>query len=71
MQSSPAGAIDAWKHAADLEPRNYDVLFNLAATLHDEHRDGEARPYIERFVREAPPERYAKDIAMLRGWLAR
>ena len=71
VQSNPAGAIDAWKHAADLEPRNYDVLFNLAATLHDEHRDAEARPYIDRFVREAPPERYARDIAMLRGWLAR
>ena len=35
VQSDPAGAIDAWKHAIDLEPRNYDVLFNLAAMLHD------------------------------------
>jgi hypothetical protein len=39
--------------------------------LRDQGRTAEARPYIERFVREAPPQRYAKDIAMLRGWLAR
>ena len=71
MQSDPAGAIEAWKRATELEPRNYDVLFNLAAVLHDAHRDAEARPFVERFVREAPPERYARDIAMLRGWLAR
>ena len=71
VQSDPAGAVDAWKHVAELEPGNFDVLFNLAAVLHDQHRDAEARPYVERFVREAPPARYAKDIAMLRGWLTR
>ena len=71
LRSNLSGAIDAWRRALELDPRNYDLLFNLAATLHDQHRIGEARPYIERFVREAPPDRYARDIAMLRGWLVK
>ena len=69
-QSDPAGAIEAWKHAVDLEPRNYDVLFNLAVMLRQQGRADEARPYVERFVREAPPDGYAKDIATMRRWLA-
>ena len=68
-QSDPAGAIEAWKHAVDLEPRNYDVLFNLAVMLRQQGRADEARPYVERFVREAPPERYARDIEMMRAWV--
>jgi hypothetical protein len=34
-------------------------------------RREEARPYIERFIREAPAQRYAQDIAKLRGLLSR
>ena len=71
LRSNPSVAIDAWRRAVELDPRNYDLLFNLAATLHDQQRMSEARPYIERFVREAPPDRYARDIATLRGWLRR
>jgi protein O-GlcNAc transferase len=69
--SDPAGAIEAWTRAVELEPRNYDVLFNLGVMLRDQGREAEARPYVERFVREAPPDRYARDIATLRGWLGR
>ncbi len=60
----PAGAID-------LAPRNYDVMFNLAVLLRERDRAAEARPYIERFVREAPQSRYAADIAKLRALLAK
>ena len=67
--TDPAAAIDAWRRALELEPRNYDLLFNLAVTLRDRGRAAEARPYAERFVREAPRERYARDIEMLKGWL--
>jgi arylsulfatase A-like enzyme/Flp pilus assembly protein TadD len=69
--TDPSGAIDAWRRAVELEPRNYDVLFNLAALLRDQKRLEEARPYIERFVREAPPERYARDIEAMKRWLER
>jgi arylsulfatase A-like enzyme/Tfp pilus assembly protein PilF len=67
--SDPAGAIEAWKRAVEIEPRNYDVLFNLSVMLREQGRAAEARPYIERFVRNAPPERYSKDIALMRSWL--
>jgi arylsulfatase A-like enzyme/Flp pilus assembly protein TadD len=70
-RSDPSGAIDAWQHAVDIEPRNYDALFNLAVMLREQGRAAEARPHIERFVREAPAERYSNDIALLRGWLGR
>jgi arylsulfatase A-like enzyme/Flp pilus assembly protein TadD len=71
MREDPAGAIGAWKRAVELEPRNYDVLFNLAVTLREQDRAAEARPFLERFVREAPPSQYARDIATVRAWLAR
>ena len=70
-QSDPRGAIDAWKHAVEVEPRNYDLLFNLAVTLREQGRATEAWPYVERFVREAPPDRYARDLATFRVWLAK
>jgi choline-sulfatase len=70
-RTDPSGAIEAWQHAAALEPRNYDVLFNLAVLLREQGRAAEARPHLERFVREAPPERYARDIATFRAWLAK
>ena len=69
--TDPAAAIDAWRRALDLGPRNYDLLFNLVVTLRDRGRAAEARLYAERFVREAPPERYARDIETMRGWLSR
>jgi arylsulfatase A-like enzyme/Flp pilus assembly protein TadD len=70
-RSNPSSAIDAWRRALELEPRNYDLLFNIAALLHEQGRTEEARPYVERFVREAPADRYARDITTVRGWLAK
>src|SRR5262245_16167350 len=71
VATDPSGAVEAWRHALEPEPRNDDLRFNVAAVLHDQGRTSEARPYIERFVREAPPERYARDIEAVRGWLGR
>jgi tetratricopeptide (TPR) repeat protein len=70
-QSDPRGAIDAWRRAIALAPDDYDLLFNLAVLLHQQRRDEEARPYVERFVRDAPPARYASDIATLRALLTK
>lgn len=63
-------AIDALRQATTLDPRNFDALYNLGMALDAAGRREEARPYLERFVREAPPQRYAADIVNVRDLLA-
>jgi len=63
-----AGA--AWKKAVELDATNYDAL-NLTTTLARDGRMAEARPYLERFVRTAPPAFYEKDIREVSAILAR
>lgn len=63
------GAIDAWSHAVTLNPADFDALFNLATELINANRTAEARPFVERFVRTAPPAFYGPDISRLRAWL--
>ncbi len=60
-QTSP-GAIESWRRAVELNPEQFDALYNLATSL-AERLPRDAIPYLERFVREAPPERYQADIA--------
>jgi arylsulfatase A-like enzyme/Flp pilus assembly protein TadD len=64
-------AIDAWRTAERILPRDYDLLFNLAMVLADSDMPAEAIPYLQRFAREAPPEHYARDIVRVRARLAR
>ncbi|MCU1385182.1 MAG: hypothetical protein JWL71_3879 [Acidobacteria bacterium] len=64
-------AIDDLRRALDLDPHLYDALYNLAEALLTLGRGDEARPLIERFVREAPPARYAPDIARFKALLTR
>ena len=68
-QGRTADAIAEWTTALQLDPRLFDALYNVASTLYDAGRREEARPYLERFVREAPPARYGPDIARLRRLL--
>src|SRR2546425_12685888 len=49
-------AIDAWRHAERLQPRDFDLLFNLGMILADSPRPSEAVPVLARFVRAAPHE---------------
>lgn len=65
-QGRQPDAIAHWKTAVQLDPRMYDALYNLGTVLHSLGRTDEARPYLERFVNEAPPFRYAADIARIR-----
>ena len=51
-------AIDAWRRAERLLPHDYDLLFNLGMVLADGPSPREALPYLERFAREAPRDRY-------------
>ena len=64
-------AIAAWQKAVELDATNCDALYNLAPTLVREGRTAEARPFVDRFVRTAPPAFYAKDIQELSAILRR
>jgi arylsulfatase A-like enzyme/Flp pilus assembly protein TadD len=70
-QGRVADATAEWTTALRLDPRLFDALYNVATTLYDAGRRKDARPYLERFVREAPPARYGADIARLRRLLIR
>jgi arylsulfatase A-like enzyme/Tfp pilus assembly protein PilF len=70
-QGRTTDAIAEWQAALQLNPRLYDALYNLGTVLFDAGRRDEARPHLERFVREAPPARYAADIRKIEALLAR
>jgi len=70
-QRHEAEAIAHWQLALQLDSTLYDALYNLGVSLWDASRREEARPYLERFVREAPSPRYAADIARIRRMLNR
>jgi tetratricopeptide (TPR) repeat protein len=67
----PGAAADAWRRAEVLLPKDYDLLFNLGIILASSGRSAEALPYLDRFVREAPRDRYAADIASVRAVIAK
>jgi arylsulfatase A-like enzyme/Tfp pilus assembly protein PilF len=67
----PDEAIEHWKRAVEINPREWDTIFNLGKLLRQQGREAEARPYLERFVREAPPALYGPDIQGLRSLLKR
>ena len=64
-------AIDAWQRAERLQPRDYDLLFNLGMVLADSDHPADALPYLTRFVREAPRARYAGDIPRVEAAIAK
>jgi arylsulfatase A-like enzyme/Tfp pilus assembly protein PilF len=70
-QRREADAIAEWRLALEIEPKLYDALYNLGTTLWDSGRRDDARPYLDRFVHEAPPQRYGADVARIRRMLAR
>ena len=59
----------AGRAAVRLDPRDWDTLFNLGRLLRRAGRAEEARPFVERFAREAPPSLYARDVREARAWL--
>jgi Flp pilus assembly protein TadD len=61
-------AIEFWRRAVESDPGQFDALFNLALALADAS-PREAVPYLDRFVREAPPQRYRADIDKARALL--
>ena len=55
------GALEAWTRAVQLDGRNFDALYNLGTTLARHGDRDAARPYLEQFLRTAPPALYEKD----------
>ncbi len=71
LDSDQVAAIDAWKRAEHLQPRNYDLLFNLGMVLADGPVPRDAHPFLTRFLREAPRDRYARDLARVEATIRR
>jgi arylsulfatase A-like enzyme/Tfp pilus assembly protein PilF len=65
----PQEAIVQWQRAVQLDRSNFDALYNLSTELLNAGRVVEARPYVEQFVRTAPPGFYERDIERLKRWL--
>jgi Flp pilus assembly protein TadD len=55
-------AIEAWTRAVQLDPANLDAVYNLGTTLARSGQADAARPYLELFLKTAPPAFYAKDL---------
>ena len=58
----PDEAFAQWKRAVELAPHDFDALFNLGTEFEAAGRQDEARPFLDRFVRDAPPGQYGPDI---------
>ncbi|MDQ6800295.1 MAG: sulfatase-like hydrolase/transferase [Acidobacteriota bacterium] len=56
-------AVDAWKRAVDNDSRQYDALLNIGRIEGRRGNAAEARAALTRFIKTAPAERYAADIA--------
>jgi hypothetical protein len=63
--------VESWKRAVDLEPADFDALYNLTLELINQGRMDEARQFGDRYIASAPPSLHAPDIAHLRKLLGR
>ncbi|MES1245271.1 MAG: sulfatase-like hydrolase/transferase [Acidobacteriota bacterium] len=64
-----ASAISAWQKAVELDPKQYDALYNLGLVAAGQGRRAEARKALKQFVDTAPPQRFAADIQKAQGIL--
>jgi tetratricopeptide (TPR) repeat protein len=55
-------AYKAWARAVELDPNNFDALFSLGVNLARDGRMDAARPYLDTFLKSAPPARYADQL---------
>ncbi len=62
-------ALESWKRAVAVDPKQYDALFNIGLVAGNAGRYDESRQALEQFVKTAPKERYAQDIARARSAL--
>jgi tetratricopeptide (TPR) repeat protein len=63
-------ALAHWRRAVELEPRNYETLFNLGDLLIKMGRPNDARSYWERYLQVAPPGDGPSDSARVKACLS-
>jgi len=63
-------ALAHWRRAVELEPRDYETLFNLGDLLIKIGRPAEARTYWERYLLVAPRGQELSDSARVQRWLS-
>ena len=71
QEGRPAEAVQRWKRAVEINPSDYQTLFNLATTLDASGRTDEARGYFEAYLAAAPAALEARDIARVKSRLSR
>jgi Tfp pilus assembly protein PilF len=64
-------AIAQWTRAVDLQPSNFDALYDLCIQLAEDGQLAAAKRYMDQFVRTAPRGQYGKDIDKLATFLSR
>jgi arylsulfatase A-like enzyme/tetratricopeptide (TPR) repeat protein len=67
----PAEAIEAWQRAVELDPEQFDALFNLGVVALERGDAELARSSLTQFVDRAPKSRFGPDIERARAMLAR
>ena len=65
----PAAALGAWRKAYELDPQQYDALYNSGLVAAEQKQWAEARKVLRQFVETAPPQRFAADIRKAQGIL--
>jgi len=66
----PKKAIEAWQHCLEINPEQYDALYNIGRVAGQIQDWKTARASLERFVAVAPPKQYGRDLAQVRAVLA-
>lgn len=70
-QKNWPSAIDAWKNAVKDNDKNYDAILNLAYAYLEIHDNPNALVYFQNFAKNAPAEKYRKDLAEVRSLITK
>ena len=65
----PGKAIECWRKTLELNPDQYDTLYNIGRVAGQMGDWKTARLALEQFLKSAPPRHYRKDLAEVRGAL--
>ena len=68
-QGRKSDGLAALQQASIIAPRNAEIALHVAEALHGMNRDSEARPMLERIVRENPNSEFEQSARELLGKL--